>query len=114
MIEDRVVEIIVGQEARPTHCAAERGTVLSAEPPHHRAGILAGAMTYLIPEVILPLQELIDLVPIGEIVGDGTVHFLKAQSGIELRNRPSSRSLALTFAVPESRGVRTPTRIASC
>ena len=55
------------------------------EPLHHGAGIPRSPMTHLIPELFLPqLQVLMDLIPISQVVGDGSVHFLQAQSGIEL------------------------------
>jgi len=61
-----------------------RVKVERAEPLHNGAGILRGALTDLIPELFLPLQVLMDLIPIGQVVGDGSVDFLQAQSAIEL------------------------------
>ena len=38
----------------------------------------------LLPELFLPLQILIDLIPIGQVVGYGAVHFPHAGSRVEL------------------------------
>src|SRR5271157_7409 len=65
-------------------CRRAGNLVERAEPLRHGAGILRGALTHLIPEPFLPLQVLMDLIPIGQVVGDGSVHFLQAQIGIEL------------------------------
>ncbi len=35
-------------------------------------------LTRLLPELFLPLQILIDFIPIGQVVGDGSVDFLQA------------------------------------
>ena len=37
------------------------------------------------PQDLLAFQLLIDLVPIGEVVGNGAIHFLQPQGRIELR-----------------------------
>ncbi len=53
--DNRVVQIVVGQEARPAHGAAEPETLLSGvQPLHHGTGILRGALPHLIPELVLP------------------------------------------------------------
>ena len=43
--------------------------------------------TRLIPDLFLPLQILIDVIAIVQVVGDGSVDFLQAQGGILLRER---------------------------
>jgi hypothetical protein len=54
---------------------------------HHGAGILLGALAHLIPELVLALHLLMVFIPIGQIVGDGSVNLLPVQCRIELLDR---------------------------
>jgi hypothetical protein len=58
--------------------------VFPGTEPYHRAGILVGALAYLIPETILLSEISIDFVAIREVIADGSVHFPRAKRGIKL------------------------------
>ena len=47
------------------------------ETLHHGARTMRSALAQLIPDLFLPLRKPIDVIPIGQEVGDGSVDFLR-------------------------------------
>ena len=67
------------------HGTIEPGTVPSARRRCTTGlGLSARALTRLIPDLFLPLQILIDVILVAQVVRNGSVDFLQAQGGIEL------------------------------